>query len=165
MYSTPISIRRSIHCFAQQVVKIGLAKARADAGHDFVVQAVLQAGHRRREHASLSASFVADDLRTFDADQGRHVSAFAQTFGNLVGNEVAVGEDLKVDIRMGFEDVEQLLVHERFAAQQAKERVADFFWPNRIIRFIASTSILCCLAATSTQHPVQRRLQLLMIEM
>ena len=34
-----------------------------------------------------------------------------------------------------------------------------------IIRFMASTSILLCLAATSTQQPVHRRLQLLMIEM
>ena len=96
--------------FAKQVFKVRLAQTRAHARHDFVVQAVLQTRHRRRKHARFSAPFVADDFSSFDADQRRDVSTLAQSFGNLIGNEVPVGEDLKIDIGMGFEDLEKLFV-------------------------------------------------------
>ena len=33
----------------------------------------------------------------------------------------------KISVGVGFENVKQLFVHERFAAQQSKKRVANFF--------------------------------------
>ena len=109
--------------FRDEVVDVGLADARADAREDFVVQAVLKALHRRTQHAVFASPFVADDFRALDADQRRDVPAFAEPFSNLVGNEVAIGEDLEVAVRVSFENVEQVGVHERLATDDAEKDI------------------------------------------
>ena len=48
----------------------------------------------------LAAALVADDLRALDADERRGVAEAAQLRGDLVGDELAVGEDLEVAVRM-----------------------------------------------------------------
>ena len=109
--------------FAEQV-EVRLAEAGADAGHHLVLQAVLQALHRLAEHARAAAALVADDLVPFDADQRRDVAELAELLGDFVGDEVAVGEDLKVAVAVAAEDFQHLRVHERLAAEDAEERVA-----------------------------------------
>ena len=53
------------------------------------------------------------------------------SFGHLVGDELAVGEDLEVAIGMRGQDVEQVRVHERLAAEDAEEAVAHLPWLRR----------------------------------
>ena len=82
---------------------------------------------------------------------------------DFVGDELAVGEDLEIAVRMRREQIEQLRVHERLAAEDAEERV-----PVRLRvgdRAVQRLEIdLSRGASTSTQQPWQRRLQELRIE-
>ncbi len=64
---------------------------------------------------------------------------------------------------MAFEHVEQVRVHERLAADDAEEDVAHRLgFADQLVEGVRLN--VSCLAATSTQQPWQRRLQLLMIE-
>ena len=76
------------------------------------------------EHALAAAALVADDLVPFDADERRDVAELAELLRHFVGDEVAVGEDLEVAIAVAAEDLQDLRVHERLAAEDAEERVA-----------------------------------------
>ena len=116
------------------------------------------------QHAGPAAALVADDLVALDADERRDVAELAHPFGRLVGDELAVGEDLEVAIGMLGEHVEQLRVHERLAADDAEEDVAHLLGFARSACATPRAVMVSCLAATSTQQPWQRRLQLLMIE-
>ncbi len=71
-----------------------------------------------------AAALVADDLVALDADERRHVAELPQASGLVVGDELAVGEDLEVAVGMRGEHVEQVRVHERLAADDAEEDVA-----------------------------------------
>ena len=84
---------------------------------------------------------------------------------DLVGDELAVGEDLEVAVGVRCEHVEQLRVHERLAAEDAEEAVAHASWRRRSAGPASSAGIISRGPSTSTQQPWQRRLQLLMIEM
>src|SRR5262249_33536070 len=108
----------------QQVVDIRLAEARANAREDLVLEAVVNALHRLAENAVAAAALVAYDLVALDADERRGVAELPQPFRLLVGDEVAVGEDLEVAVGVGGEEIEELRVHERLAADDAEEDVA-----------------------------------------
>src|SRR5262245_1927387 len=84
----------------------------------------MQPGHRLAEHIGPAAPLVADNLRPLDADQRRDVAHPPQALRLLVGDELAVGKDLEVAIRMRFEQLEELRMHERLAADDAEEDVA-----------------------------------------
>ena len=71
----------------------------------------------------VAAPFVADDFAAFDADERGDVAEFAQTLCDFLGDELAVGEDLEVAVRVRREQVEQLGVHEGLAAEDAEEGV------------------------------------------
>ena len=45
------------------------------------------------------------DFAAFDANERRNVAHFAKSFGGRIVNEVAVGKDLKVRIRMRFQNL------------------------------------------------------------
>src|SRR6185436_18554068 len=60
----------------------------------------------------------------FDADERRGIAQLAQATRHLLSNELAIGEDLEVAVRMSRQQVEQLRMHERLAAKQAEEGVA-----------------------------------------
>ena len=85
--------------------------------------------------------------------------------GDLVGDQLAVGEDLEVAVRVRGEDVQQLRVHERLAAEDAEVAVAVLLGvaddPVQLVERRSSVAG----ASTSTQQPWQRSWQLLMIEM
>lgn len=112
---------------AEEVIDIGFADAGADAGHDFVVEAILETFHGLAEDAGFAASLVADDFGAFDADQRGDVAEFVKFLGDLGGDEVTVGEDLEVGIGVGGEDIEQFFVEEGFTAEDAEEGVAHGF--------------------------------------
>src|SRR5206468_11921797 len=63
----------------------------------------------------------------FDADQRRGVAQLAQPVRDLFGDELAVGEKLEVAVSMRREQVQQLRVHERLAAQNPEEGVPVLF--------------------------------------
>jgi hypothetical protein len=88
------------------------------------VEAILKAAHRSAKDLFLPAAFVADDLASLDGDQRGGVAETAQALGDFLGDELSVGEDLEVAVGMSGKDIEQLRVHERFAAEQAEEGVA-----------------------------------------
>src|SRR5205823_6484757 len=100
----------------EQVAEIGLAKARADAREDLVRQAVLDALHRPVPNIGPAAALVADDYVAFDADERRDVAELPHPLGALVGDELAVGEDLKIAIGVLGQHVEQMRMHEWLAA-------------------------------------------------
>ena len=110
--------------FRKQVFVVRLTKAGADAGHYFIGQAILKPLHRRRIDSLFATTLIADDLRTFDADQRSNVSATSQPLGNFVGYKVAVSENLKVRVRMSFQYFEQLFVHEWLTTEQSEEDIA-----------------------------------------
>ncbi len=110
--------------FGEQVVDVRLAEARANAGHYAVLQAVFDALHRLAPHAAAAAALVGNDFVAFDAHERRDVAHAAHPGRHFVGDELSVGKDLEVAVGMLFENVEQLGVHERLAAQDAEEGVA-----------------------------------------
>jgi hypothetical protein len=109
--------------FGEQVVDVRFAKAGGHAGEDFGVEAVLQAAQRAGEHVLVATAFVADDLGAFDADERRDIAELAHVGGGLLGDHLAVGEDLEVGVRVHREKVEQLGMHEGLAAEDAEERI------------------------------------------
>ena len=111
--------------FVDEIVNVRLANARADTRQHLVLEAVLQALHRLGEDIRTAAPFVADDLGPLDADERRDVAELSQFGGDLVGDEVAVREDLEVAVGMRCENLQQLRVHERLAADDAEEAVAS----------------------------------------
>ena len=108
----------------QQVIDVRAAQAGADAGEDLVVQAVVNALHRLVEHTVAAPPLVADDLGPFDTDQRRHVPQPTQFTGHLAGDEMPVGENLEVALRVTPEDLQDLRVHERLTPDDPEENVA-----------------------------------------
>ena len=106
-----------------EFVNVRLAHARGDAGEDALAQAVLQAAHGAREDFLFSPPLVAHDFAALDAHERRGVADLPQALRDFLGDELAVREDLKVAVRVRREEVEQLRVHERLAAEDAEERV------------------------------------------
>lgn len=130
----PINVEPGVHdphfdqsidpLFAQQIVKIGLAKTCADSRHHFVVQAIVDPLHRLAINVRLATPLIADDLASFDTDQGRNIPTLAKSFGDLVGNKMSVGENLEIDIGVSLKNLKEFLVHKRLAAKQAEKAVA-----------------------------------------
>src|SRR3989449_2091220 len=109
--------------FGQQLVHIRLADAGGHSGKKPGTETMFQPAHRFVEHVLLAAALITRDFTAFDADQGRGVAQFAQAIRDFLRDELAVGEKLKVTVGVRGEQVEQLRVHERFAAEDAEERV------------------------------------------
>src|SRR5205085_88008 len=104
-------------------VEVRLADAGADAGEQLVVQAIPDALHRLGQNAVAATALIADDLAPFDADERRDVAELAHFLGAFIGDEMPVGEYLKIAIRMRREQIEKLRVHERLTADDAEEDV------------------------------------------
>ncbi len=115
----PIDVEPGVHhahfdepvdpLIGQQVVDVGSAQAGADAREELVVQAVLRclassspSTPARPRRSSLTIS-VPSTLMS-----GVTLPSLPQSLGLFVGDEVAVGEDLEVAVRVRFEHVEQL---------------------------------------------------------
>ena len=69
-------------------------------------------------------SFIADDLRPFDADERSHIPHLSQSFGDRVGDEVPIGEDLKVNVRLPLQEIQQFFVQEWFTAEDTEKGIA-----------------------------------------
>ena len=124
----------------------------------FCSRQCVQAAQGAVEHVLVAAALVAHGAGAFDADQRRGVAELPQRARDLLGDELAVGEDLEIAVRMLREEVEQLRVHERLAAEDAEEAFPCSF-ASLIVRFSVSRSMALRGASTSTQQPWQRRLQ------
>jgi hypothetical protein len=107
----------------EQIVDVRFANAGANACHDFVVQAILEALHRFAQNACSTSPLIANELGALHRDQWRYVAKLSQSLRDLVRNEVAVREYLEVRIGMGGEDIEQLFVQEWLASENTEERV------------------------------------------
>ena len=112
---------------ADHVVDVGFTNAGADACEEFGVKAVLEACHGAGVDFFTAAAFVTDDFAAFHADERGDVAEFAEFLGDFFGDELAVGEDLKVGVGVVAEDLEEFLVHEGFSAEDAEEAVASSF--------------------------------------
>src|SRR5207248_2796210 len=99
----------------EQVVDVRLTQAGADAGEEFVGQAVADALHGFVQNAGPAAALVADGRVPLHADEGGYVAELPQALGPLGGDELAVGEDLEVAGGVRGEHVDQVRVHERLA--------------------------------------------------
>ncbi len=108
----------------EQIVEVAARQAGANARENLVIQAVLYALQGLAQDIAAAAALVADDFAAFHADQWRHVAQAAQAFRFFIGDELAVGENLEVAIGVRFEQLEELRVHERLAADDAEEDVA-----------------------------------------
>ena len=103
---------------------VGLADARGDADEQPVAAAGLEARSVLVSTCSPAAALVADDLGAFDADERRDVAEPRELARDLVGDELPVGEDLEVAVGMRGEEIEQLRMQERLAAEDAEVGVA-----------------------------------------
>src|SRR5262249_9057422 len=110
--------------FRHQLVDIALAYAGGHAGDQAIAAAVLDSLQALAEDVEPAAALVADDFHAFDADQRRHIPDLAQLARNFIRDELAVREDLKIAVRMGGENIEQLGMKERLTAQDPKVAVA-----------------------------------------
>ena len=107
-----------------EVVDVRLADAGCHPGHQPVPRACLEAGDRPVEDAGAAATLVAHDGGPLDADERRDVPQAAQLGGLRVVDQVAVGEELEVAVRVCGEEVKQLRVHQRLAPEDAEVAVA-----------------------------------------
>jgi hypothetical protein len=99
---------------------VGLTDARGDADQQPVAAACLQTVERFGQDLGASATFVADDLGAFDAEERRDVAETRELARDLVGNQLAVREDLEVAVGMCREQIEQLRMEEGLTTQNAK---------------------------------------------
>ena len=113
-----------IHPALAEQIKIGPTEAGANTGEQLVLEAVLQPFHGFREDVGSPTALVADDLVALDADQRRDIADPPQLFGDFVGDEVTIGENLEEAIGMVIENLEQFAVHKRLAAENAKHAIA-----------------------------------------
>ena len=79
--------------------------------------------HALAVNIRLAAPLVADELGAFDGNERGDIAHLTHFFGNLIGDELPVGENLKITIGMFGQNIEQPLVHERFAAEDAEETI------------------------------------------
>ena len=108
---------------AQEIVDIGLANAGGDAGEHFVLERIVQSTKCFVQHVFFSAPLVTDHLPSFNADERRHIAKSPQPRRNLVGDKLAIGKNLKVAIRMGFQNIQQLRMHEGLATEDPKKHI------------------------------------------
>src|ERR1043166_8330976 len=109
---------------ADQIVDVCLAHTGGDSQNQPVTPAVLKASQRLAENAQTPPPLVADDLRAFDTDERRDVADPPQVPSDLIGDQLAVGENLEVAIGVRGEDFQQLWMQERLASQNAEVAVA-----------------------------------------
>src|SRR5205823_10218002 len=83
--------------FADQI-DVRLTDAGGDADDQLVPPARLQSRQGFAEYVEPPAALVADHFLPLDADQGRRVADLAQAGGDLVGDQLPVGEDLEVAV-------------------------------------------------------------------
>src|SRR5216117_971787 len=84
---------------------------------------MLETAPRPLEYLHLAPTHVAGQFASFDGDEGSDVAELAQAPGGFFGDELAIGEHLEVTVRMRAQQLEQLRMHEWFAAQDPKEGV------------------------------------------
>ncbi len=103
---------------------IALADTGRSADNELVAAAILQPGQCPVVHVQLAAALVADNFVAFDADQRRNVAQPAQLARHRIGDQLAVREHLEIAVAMRGEDIEQLRMHERLAAQDTEIAIA-----------------------------------------
>lgn len=102
---------------------IALADAGRHAGEQALAQSILEPAHRTIENLLLAAPIVARDFPSFDRNERCRVADLSQLSRDFLRDELAVGEDLEIRIRMFREEIEQLRVHEGLAAENPEKRV------------------------------------------
>lgn len=108
----------------QEVVDVGASQAGADTREDSRIQGILKTLQRLAQHPGPTAPLIADDLGPLHGNQRGDVPELPHSFRPFGGNEVAVGEDLEIAIRVLGEHVEQLRVQERLAPDNAEEHIS-----------------------------------------
>ena len=104
---------------ADQIV-VRFAHARGDPNNQLVLDGRLQSQQRLVVNILRSATLVADQIGPFDADQRRGIARLTQPTRNLVRDQLAIGEDLKVTILVCLDHIEQVRMHERLATENPK---------------------------------------------
>src|SRR5262249_16089583 len=112
--------------FRYEFIDISLADAGRQADQELVSTACLQPRHRFVQDVRPAAALVADRRGAFDANQRRDVAHLSYTGRDLIRDQLAVSENLKVAARMRGKEVEQFGVQKRFAAEDAEITVAVF---------------------------------------
>src|SRR4029453_3317089 len=90
----------------RQLIDIALADAGGHARDEAIAAAILDSFETLVEDVEPAAALIADDLRPFHADERRHIPDLAKLARYLIGDELAIGKDLEIAVRMGGEDVE-----------------------------------------------------------
>lgn len=108
--------------FADQI-DVGFAHTGGNANDQSIVDAILYTGERLVEHVLGTATFIADDVGPLDTDQRCGVTHASQSFGYLVGDQLAIGKDLEVAIGMLPEHFKQIWMHERFTTENPEVAV------------------------------------------
>src|ERR1051325_4224715 len=110
--------------FGEKLFDIRLANTRRDPCQQTRFDACVQAAQRAIENIFIAAALIASDFTTFDRNERRGISTRAQTLGPFWLYELPVRENLKITIRVRFEDFKEARMHERFAAENSEEGVA-----------------------------------------
>ena len=112
--------------FRQQVIDVRLAETGGDAGEEFLIEAISQATQGAGEYVLVSPPQIADAFGPLDANEWGDVAQLTQLPGHLLGNHLAVGEELEITVRMLREKIQQLRMQQRLAAEHTEEAVAMF---------------------------------------
>jgi hypothetical protein len=96
------------------------AEAGADTGEEPVIEAIPDAFHSFGEDPGFAPADIAGDFRSFDRYKWGDIAHAAHLSGLLVGDELAISENLEVAIGMPLKQVKQVGVQEGLAAKQAE---------------------------------------------
>ena len=112
--------------FLQEVIDVCLTQAGGHAGQQLVVYTVQDALHTFAIDVVLTTTLVADDFGSLDGNERGYIAHRAHFFRDLIGDELPIGKNLKIAVRMFCQNIEQALVHEGFPAKDAEKAVACF---------------------------------------
>jgi len=111
---------------SNKIVDVRLTNTGRDAHDQLVANTGVDARERLVVNAKSPATLIAHEFGPLDANQRRRVSRLAKFRSHLIVDKVPIREYLEVAIAVFIQYLEQLWMHERFAAEDSEEAVAMF---------------------------------------
>jgi hypothetical protein len=110
--------------FVEEISDVGLADAGGHTGQQAMLDGGIQPFQGPGVNILLAPPLITDHFPSFNTYQGGGITSSPHALGNLVGDQLAVGEDLKIGLGLLLDQIQQLWVHEGFPAEKAKKSVA-----------------------------------------
>jgi hypothetical protein len=110
--------------FLGNQIHIRLAYAGRNSGDQPVTMAAFESGQGTAVNIRTTPPVIADGFASFNTDQRRSIAQASQPGGHIIRDEMAVGEEHEVAIRMCSQDLEKPWMQERLPSQNPEKAVA-----------------------------------------